>query len=266
MIWIGDGLASSTTKHVNRHVQNAQEYIEGLATSSHQGDRNVKIPEELTIDTSTAWTEERRASWKGFLQEQMPMVDVDVMVPIGRSEGWNCSCVDPHSADCQCDCKKCDSHRACDCEKGKCMCPALRNCACEHCTHGPVRYRECADAKCANIIAPGQGIYCRTCTAASLYQRNKDLDASSDAPNQTCATPGCEKQISVGGKSGKYCSKCKGARSDQEQAKKKAAGQKDPNARECATEGCTEKAPVDGGSCYCDECTKECRRKRRRRN
>ena len=111
----------------------------------------------------------------------------------------------------------------------------------------------------------GQGVYCRTCTDLDLYHRKLELSASETSKKQICAVDDCDEEIAVGGKSGKLCSRHKAAHEDARQKEIAEAGRSDPNARDCATDGCSAKAPVGGGSRYCDECYKENRRKRRRK-
>ena len=192
-------------------------------------------------------------------------MDVEVVIPTKTNDTWACSCsssTDPHPVDCYCPCKYCNDFRDCPCENGNCICPVICNCACEHC-HKTLR--PCAKIGCEQFSVSGQGIYCRNCTDYDLYQRKQQISASDQSQRNVCAVEGCERETVVGGKSGRYCSQCKAAREDTSQEVKAKAGKNDPNARCCATDGCEERAPVGGASRFCEECTKENRRKRRRK-
>lgn len=142
IVWIGEGISDEQLRHVDRHVTNSEEFVLGTNLSSYQGQRALTIPKELQIDTGKTWTKQRITTWNNFLKGLLPIVEVDVVIPLGRNETWKCTCIpdDPanHSLDCQCDCKVCSKYRRCLCSEGKCICPPLCNCICSTCFHDHV--------------------------------------------------------------------------------------------------------------------------------
>jgi hypothetical protein len=173
MIWAGSELNDLQIEHMNRHLQNAEEFVLGRGLSSYQGERALDIPDELRIDDGKWLNKETKMKWQAYLKQVLP-VEADLVMPLEKNGMVQCSCSsvghDLHSPDCVCPCKYCCSFRDCACTETKCVCPPVCNCACLQCVHDGKPNEQpsqptCATEGCQNPPkgSRGRDLYCGRC-------------------------------------------------------------------------------------------------------
>lgn len=117
---------------------------------------------------------------------------------------------------------------------------------CRSCFETNQASRQCMTPDCTNLAPMGSGS--RVCPACS---HNTSLAGTEQT--RFCAADSCTQPAPIGGVGGSFCAKHKQSEQQKKTKAKAKAGKDDPSARDCATEGCSGKAPQGAGR-FCSKC------------